>query len=74
VGKNTADQLVENINKTKGKKVKKVNFETVKTVIIAILITAIVAFVGGIKYQQRFTEAVKTEAKQIVVSRVESKK
>jgi len=32
------------------KKMKKVNFETIKTVVIAILITGIVAFIGGVMY------------------------
>jgi hypothetical protein len=69
VGKNTTqlvEQLEEN-NKTKGKKkMKKINWETVKTVVIAILVTAIVAFVGGIKYQQRFSQSVKVEADRLV--------
>lgn len=68
MGKNQADKLVENIsNKPKGKnKMKKINWETVKTVLIAVLITGIVGFVGGIKYQQNYSTAVKSEAKNLV--------
>ena len=68
MGKNQTNQLVENIsNKSKGKnKVKKINWETVKTVLIAVLVTAIVGFVGGIKYQQSYSTSVKSEAKALI--------
>jgi predicted negative regulator of RcsB-dependent stress response len=57
------------LNKIKKKKtMKKLNIETIKTIIITILITAIVAFIGGMQYQKRQTEQVKTEAATIVKS------
>lgn len=34
-------------------KINKQTVETVKTVLIAVLVTAIIAFVGGMKYQTR---------------------
>lgn len=45
---------------------KKLNIETIKTIIITILITGIVAFIGGMYYQKNQTEQVKTEAATIV--------
>ena len=45
---------------------KKLNVETIKTIVITILITAIIAFVGGMKYQKSQTEQVKSEAATIV--------
>ena len=45
---------------------KKLNIETIKTIVITILITAIIAFVGGMKYQKSQTEQVKSEAATIV--------
>ena len=48
------------------KTMKKFNIETIKTIIITILITAIVAFIGGMQYQKNQTEQVKTEAATIV--------
>lgn len=52
--------------KSKEKKMKKLNIETIKTIIITILITGIVAFIGGMQYQKNQTEQVKTEAATIV--------
>ena len=48
------DELVAQVTNTKTKKkgdnkVKRINFETVKTVIIAVLITAIIAFIEASK-------------------------
>lgn len=40
--------------------------ETIKTIVIAVLITAILAFVAGMKYQSHYTSQVKAEAKSIV--------
>lgn len=50
----------------KEKKMKKFNIETIKTIIITILITGIVAFIGGMYYQKNQTEQVKAEAATIV--------
>lgn len=38
---------------------KKQTVETVKTVVIAVLVTAIIAFVGGMRYHARETAQVK---------------
>ena len=45
---------------------KKLNIETIKTIIITILITGIIAFVSGMYYQKHQAEEVKTEAATIV--------
>lgn len=45
---------------------KKLNIETIKTIIITILITGIIAFIGGMQYQKNQTEQVKSEAATIV--------
>lgn len=45
---------------------KKLNIETIKTIIITILITGIIAFIGGMYYQKNQTEQVKAEAATIV--------
>lgn len=50
----------------KEKKMKKFNIETIKTIIITILITGIIAFIGGMYYQKNQTEQVKAEAATIV--------
>ena len=50
----------------KEKTMKKFNIETIKTVIITILITGIIAFIGGMYYQKNQTEQVKAEAATIV--------
>jgi predicted negative regulator of RcsB-dependent stress response len=50
----------------KEKTVKKFNIETIKTIIITILITGIIAFIGGMYYQKNQTEQVKAEAATIV--------
>ena len=50
----------------KEKTMKKFNIETIKTIIITILITGIIAFIGGMQYQKNQTEQVKTEAATIV--------
>lgn len=50
----------------KEKKMKKLNIETIKTIIITILITGIIAFIGGMYYQKNQTEQVKAEAATIV--------
>lgn len=50
----------------KENKMKKFNVETIKTIIITILITGIIAFVGGMQYQKNQTEQVKAEAATIV--------
>ena len=50
----------------KENKMKKLNIETIKTIIITILITGIIAFIGGMQYQKNQTEQVKTEAATIV--------
>lgn len=81
--KSKTDQLVEDlepkIKTRKGgtmKKPSKQSVETFKTVVIVALVTAVIAFVAGIKYQQKYSESVKSEAKELssVVSRVDSKK
>jgi hypothetical protein len=41
--------LKENKKQNKEKKMKKLNIETIKTIIITILITGIIAFIGGQK-------------------------
>lgn len=56
----------ENKKQNKEKKMKKLNIETIKTIIITILITGIIAFIGGMQYQKNQTEQVKTEAAAIV--------
>lgn len=50
----------------KENKMKKFNIETIKTIIITILITGIIAFIGGMYYQKNQTEQVKAEAATIV--------
>lgn len=50
----------------KEKTMKKLNIETIKTIIITILITGIIAFIGGMYYQKNQTEQVKAEAATIV--------
>ena len=45
---------------------KKLNIETIKTIIITILIIGIIAFIGGMYYQKNQTEQVKAEAATIV--------
>lgn len=50
----------------KEKTMKKFNIETIKTIIITILITTIIAFIGGMYYQKNQTEQVKAEAATIV--------
>lgn len=40
--------------------------ETLKTITITVLITAIAAFVGGMRYQAHINNQVKAEAKSIV--------
>jgi hypothetical protein len=45
---------------------KKPNIETIKTIVITILITGMIAFIGGMKYQKSQTEQVKSEAATIV--------
>lgn len=59
---------VEKIEDKKEKKKVKKNFETVKTVTIAVLITGIVAFILGMQYQAREDSTVKAEAASIVKS------
>lgn len=43
----------------------KERIETVKTIVITILLTAILAFVAGVKYQSHYTNQLKVEAKSI---------
>ena len=50
----------------KGEKMKKLNIETIKTIVITILITGMIAFIGGMQYQKSQTEQVKSEAATIV--------
>ena len=50
----------------KEKTMKKFTIETIKTIIITILITGIIAFIGGMYYQKNQTEQVKAEAATIV--------
>ena len=59
------DNQVNQENK-KEKTMKKFNIETIKTIIITILITGIIAFIGGMYYQKNQTEQVKAEAATIV--------
>lgn len=47
---------------------KKVNIETVKTILIAVLVTGMLAFIGGMRYQAHVNGQVKTEAKNIAMS------
>ncbi len=74
------DELVAQVTNTKTKKkgdnkVKQTNIETVKTVIIAVLITAIIAFIAGIKYQANYSNSVKAEAKELsAIAPVEASK
>jgi hypothetical protein len=58
--------LLRRSNNKKEKTMKKLNIETIKTIIITILITAIIAFIGGMQYQKNQTEQVKAEAATIV--------
>ena len=46
-------------------KVSRSAVETLKTVIIAVLITGIIAFIGGVKYQQYQSDSVKSQAKSL---------
>ena len=50
----------------KGEKMKKLNIETIKTIVITILVTGMIAFIGGMQYQKSQTEQVKSEAATIV--------
>lgn len=70
MGKSTADELVKAISNKKRKNnkdgnMKKINFETVKTVVIFVLVTAIIAFIAGMKYQQKYEKAVEAKAHAI---------
>jgi Tfp pilus assembly protein PilE len=49
-------------------KIQKETVETIKTVVIAVLVTGILAFVAGMKYQNHYSNSVKTEAKNMVSS------
>lgn len=40
--------------------------ETVKTIVIVALVTGILAFISGMKYQQHVNSQVKSEAKSLV--------
>lgn len=40
--------------------------ETIKTIVIVALLTGIVAFISGMKYQQHVNSQVKTEARSLV--------
>lgn len=53
-------------NKKEKKKMKKFNWETIKTVIIAVLITGIVTFISGMRYQEANTVKIHDEAKSLV--------
>lgn len=44
------------------------NKETIKTIAITILVTAQIAFIGGIVYNQKQTEATETKINQAVTS------
>lgn len=46
-------------------KLSKETRETTKTIVIAVLLTAIIAFVGGMKYQTHYVSQVKAEAQSI---------
>lgn len=43
--------------------------ETIKTVVIAVLITAILAFVGGMKYQSREHQQVQSAVQAVQASK-----
>lgn len=49
----------EKINELK-KEVRKSKWETLKTIIIAVLITGIITFVGGMKYQESLSAQVES--------------
>lgn len=55
-------------NKKEKKKMKKFSWETLKTITIAVLITGIVAFIYGMKYQENQTALVHSEATAIANS------
>lgn len=42
--------------------------ETIKTVVIFVLLTGVTAFVGGMKYQEAQAEQVKAQAQHMVTS------
>ena len=48
---------------------KHIKIETVKTVIIAVLITAIIAFIGGIEYEKSVTTQVHAAAAELTASK-----
>ena len=48
------------------KKISKQTIETTKTVVIAVLITGVIAFVGGMRYQASLHAATETKVKQAV--------
>ena len=50
----------------KGEKMKTSKIETIKTIVITILVTGMIAFIGGMQYQKSQTEQVKSEAATIV--------
>lgn len=58
--------IQEKIKRKEEKDMKKINWETVKTIIIAVLITGVVAFIGGMNYQAKQSDQVKAEAATIV--------
>jgi hypothetical protein len=43
--------------------------ETVKTIVIAVLVTAIVAFVGGVKYEQFNTGRIDSAVKAVAAAK-----
>lgn len=74
MSKSVADELVELASSKKSKNnyrkggkptMKRINLETVKTVTIFVLVTAIIAFIGGMKYQSQYSASVKAEAKSL---------
>ena len=46
---------------------RKPKIELAKTIIITILVTAVIAFIGGIKYQESNTNAITSKAKELSV-------
>ena len=55
-------------------KVKKGTVETIKTVLIAVLVTAVIAFIGGMHFSNQRNAELQSAVKQAVSVQAEAKK
>lgn len=62
------EKIMDDKSKIKAEKTsrKKLNLETFKTVLIAILITGIIAFIAGIKYEQQAQAEIQAKVQESV--------